>query len=95
MAQILPNAPIATTTSNAMRVYRLLNRLPDDNYFVWQRLHIWDQPGPDFWVLRNDRRALLIKVSEATPGDVQASLQPALFARRPRPHRPAAAKKRP
>lgn len=83
MAQILPNTPIASTTTNAMRVFHLLRRLPDDDYFVWQRLHIWDRPGPDFWVLRNNRRAMLIKVSEANPGDVRARLQPALFAQTP------------
>jgi hypothetical protein len=79
MAHILPNAPVRATTPEVMRIYQLLRRLPDDEYYVWQRLHIWEQPGPDFWLLRQDRRALLLKVADATPGQVQAALQPALF----------------
>ena len=81
MAQILPQTPSAATTPNVMRVYQLLRRLPDDEFYVWQRLPIWEGPGPDFWVLHRDQRALLLKVSEATPGDVRARLQPALFAK--------------
>ena len=50
MAQILPNTPIASTTTNAMRVFHLLRRLPDNDYFVG-RLHL-GRSGPDFWVLR-------------------------------------------
>jgi hypothetical protein len=79
MAQILPNTPTGATTPEVMRVYQLLRRLPDEDFFVWQRLCIWDIPGPDFWVLRHDRRAILLKVSGVTPGDVQAILQPDLF----------------
>ncbi|MGD2049888.1 MAG: hypothetical protein PVH03_10340, partial [Chloroflexota bacterium] len=79
MAQILPSTPTGATTPEAMRVYQLLRRLPDEDYYVWQRLCIWDQPGPDFWIFRRDRRALLLKVSCATPGQVQARLQPGLF----------------
>lgn len=79
MAQILPNTPTGTTTPEVMRVYQLLRRLPDEEFFVWQRLCIWDQPGPDFWVLRRGRRAILLKVSGAAPGHVQARLQPGLF----------------
>jgi hypothetical protein len=81
MAHILPNTPTGATTPDVMRVYQLLRRLPDEEYYVWQRLQIWDEPGPDFWVLRRDRRAVLLKVSDATPWHVQARLQPALFGR--------------
>jgi hypothetical protein len=79
MAQILPNTPTGSTTPEVMRVYQLLRRLPDEDYFVWQRLCIWEQPGPDFWVLKRDRRAVLLKVSCATLGQLQARLQPDLF----------------
>jgi hypothetical protein len=79
MAHFLPNSPTGAATPEVMRVYQLLRRLPDEEYYVWQRLHIWEQPGPDFWVLRRDRRAMLLKVASATPGDIQARLQPGLF----------------
>jgi hypothetical protein len=79
MAEILPDTPTAALTPEVMRVYHLLRRLPDETYFVWQRLSIWPEPGPDFWVLRRDRRAVLFKVSAAIPADVKAILQPGLF----------------
>jgi hypothetical protein len=79
MAHILPDTPTGATTPEVMRVYQLLRRLPDEAFYVWQRLHIWEQPGPDFWVLRRDRRAMLLKVAGATSGDIQARLQPGLF----------------
>jgi hypothetical protein len=79
MAQILPGAPVGLTTPERLRAYHLLRRLPDEEYYVWQRLAIWPEPGPDFWVAHRDGRAILLKVSSATPGDVQASQQPALF----------------
>jgi hypothetical protein len=42
MAQILPDAPLATSSPEAGKVYRLLKRLPDATYAVWQR---WDACG--------------------------------------------------
>ena len=79
MAQILPDAPLATSSPEAGKVYRLLKRLPDATYAVWQRLGLRADPGPDFWVLRNDRRGLVIKVSRATPADVRGMVQDSLF----------------
>ena len=79
MAHILPDTPLSSCTPEAARVYRLLKRLPDEHFAVWQRLAIWDQPGPDFWVLRPDRRSVLIKVSTATPNDVRLTVQGQLF----------------
>lgn len=79
MAKILPNSFTGAVTPELMRVYQLLRRLPDEEFYVWQRMTIWDTPGPDFWVLRRDRRAILLKVSNATPIHVQAIVQPGLF----------------
>ena len=86
MARILPNTPAGVTTPEIMRIYSLLRRLPDEDFFAWHRLSIWDQPGPEFWLLRRDRRSILLKVSSSTPGDVRAMLQPDLFGHdKPRP----------
>lgn len=79
MAQILPDAPLATSSPEVGKVYRLLKRLPDATYAVWQRLGLQAEPGPDFWILRNDRRGLFIKVSPATPADVRGMIQDSLF----------------
>ncbi len=79
MAQILPDTPLGYCTPEAAKIYRLLKRLPDDQYAVWQRLSIWTEPGPDFWVLRSDRRSVFIKVSVATSADARSMLQNDLF----------------
>ena len=79
MAHILPDTPISSCTPEAARIFRLLKRLPDEVFVVWQRLAIWDRPGPDFWVLRSDLRAVLIKVITSTPAEAHAALQTQLF----------------
>lgn len=79
MALIFPNKPVGITTPETMRIYQLLRRLPDKGYSVWHRLSIWEDLGPDFWLLRQDRMALLLKVSSATPEYVRSMLQPDLF----------------
>ncbi|MCA9985573.1 MAG: DEAD/DEAH box helicase [Anaerolineales bacterium] len=80
MAQILPTSLTGATTPEVARMYQLLRRLPDKEYYVWQRLSLWEQPGPDFWVLNDQQRAVLIKVSAATKADIKATLQPSLLA---------------
>lgn len=80
MARILPNTPVGTLPPETVKVYRLLKRLPDETFTVWQRLALGMDTGPDFWVLRQDGCALLLKVSTATAKDVQLSGQQVLFA---------------
>jgi len=79
MARLFPEAPLGTVSPEVARVYRLLKQLPDD-WTVWHRLNIWVAPGPDFWVLRPDRRGLLLKVARTTPAELQAAGQFGLFA---------------
>jgi hypothetical protein len=79
MAVILPDTPLVTTSPEVARVHRLLKQLPDETYTVWHRLTIHPEPGPDFWVLHRDRRALWIKVSSLTPLGAKVFTQPGLF----------------
>ena len=79
MAIIAPDLPPGTCTAEALKLHRLLKRLPDEQYRAWHRLAIHDDPGPDFWVLSHDQRALLLKVSTAAPSDVRSALQSNLF----------------
>lgn len=79
MARIFPNNPIGALTPEAARVYRLLKRLPDSDYVVWQRLDSGNRSGPDFWVLHRDRRTLLITVSTATEADALRTRQADMF----------------
>ncbi|MCS7056167.1 MAG: hypothetical protein NZM18_08380 [Thermoflexales bacterium] len=78
MAIILPDTPL-TTSPEVARIHRLLKQLPDETYTVWHRLAIHAEPGPDFWVLHRDRRALWIKVSALTPIGAEVFTQPGLF----------------
>lgn len=79
MAVILPDTPLVTTSPEAARLHRLLRQLPDPAYTVWHRLTIHAEPGPDFWVLHRDQRALWIKVSALTPLGAKVFTQPGLF----------------
>jgi len=58
---------------------RALKSLPDDRFIVWQRLAIWEDPGPDFLVLKDGSRAVLVKVSSATPRQARLAVQPELL----------------
>ena len=80
MASVFPNNPLGALPPETVKVFRLLKRLPDETYDVWQRLAIWSEPGPDFWVCHRSGRALLIKVSTATPQDARNARQESLFA---------------
>jgi hypothetical protein len=69
MAYIFPDAPLGAVSPEVARLYRLLKQLPE-RFAVWHRLTLWQEPGPDFWILNQERRALLLKVSPATPASV-------------------------
>jgi hypothetical protein len=79
MAMIFPNNPTGAISPETLKIFRLLKRLPDETYAVWQRLAIWSEPGPDFWVLRRDGRSALLIVSSATAQDARNANQLALF----------------
>jgi superfamily I DNA/RNA helicase len=79
MATIYPNTPVGALPPEIAKVFRLLKRLPDEQYDVWQRLSIWPEPGPDFWVRERSGRSLLLKVSLATVQDARGAYQATLF----------------
>jgi hypothetical protein len=79
MASIYPNNPVGALPPETVKVFRLLKRLPDETYAVWQRLAIWAEPGPDFWVRHRSGRSLLIKVALATTQDARNARQQSLF----------------
>ena len=80
MATIYPNTPVGALSPETVKVFRLLKRLPDDDYAVWQHLTCWAEPGPDFWVHHRSGCSLLIKVSDATTHDARGAHQGILFA---------------
>jgi hypothetical protein len=80
MATMYPNNPVGALPPETVKVFRLLKRLPEEAYAIWQRLAIWSEPGPDFWVRHRSSRSLLIKVSLATAQDARNARQGSLFA---------------
>lgn len=80
MASMFPNNPVGALPPETAKVFRLLKRLPNDIYAVWQRLAIWAEPGPDFWVLHRSGRSLLIKISLATAQNARNARQHSMFA---------------
>jgi hypothetical protein len=74
MAHILPDTPPQTMPKEVLRVFRSLKSLPD-TYYVWHHLAPWQANAPDFLVLDDSRRALLIKVSSAASDQASTAVQ--------------------
>lgn len=74
MAHILPEAPPQTIPKEALRVFRALKSLPD-SFFVWHHLAPWQVDVPDFLVLDEHSKALLIKVSSAAADQTTTAAQ--------------------
>jgi superfamily I DNA/RNA helicase len=79
MAHILPETPPQTIPKEVLRVFRALKSLPD-TFYIWHHLAPWQIDAPDFLVLDERRRALLIKVSSAATDQADAAAQMLLLA---------------
>ena len=79
MAHILPDTPPQTLPREVLRVFHALKALPD-SYYVWHHLAPWQANTPDFLVLREGGRVLLVKVSSATAGQASPAAQLLLIA---------------
>jgi len=74
MAHILPETPPQTIPREVLRVFRALRSLPD-SFYVWHHLAPWQAHAPDFLVLDEHGRALLIKVSSAAADQATTAAQ--------------------
>lgn len=57
-----------------LRVFRALKALPD-SFFIWHHLAPWQLDAPDFLILTDDHRALLVKVSSAAASQASPAAQ--------------------
>lgn len=73
MAHILPDTPPTSLPGEVLRVFRALKALPD-SFFIWHHLAPWQPDSPDFLVLHEDGRALLVKVSSSAQASPAAQL---------------------
>ena len=78
MAHILPDTPPQFLPGEVLRTYRALKSLPD-TFYVWHHLAPWQPNAPDFLLLSEDGRALLVKVSAASAGQAHTAAQMALL----------------
>ena len=78
MAHILPDTPPQAIPAEVLRTFRALKTLPD-TFYVWHHLAPWQLNTPDFLVLQEDGRVLLVKVSSAATRDARPAAQLALL----------------
>lgn len=78
MAHILPDTPPQTIPKEVLRVFRALKSLPD-TFYVWHHLAPWQADAPDFLVINEHGKALLIKVSSAAADQPSSAVQMSLL----------------
>jgi hypothetical protein len=74
VAHILPETPPQRIPKEVLRVFRALKSLPD-SFYVWHHLAPWQADAPDFLVLDEHGKALLIKVSSAAADQATTAAQ--------------------
>ena len=74
MAHILPETPPQTIPKEVLRVFRALKSLPD-TFYVWHHLAPWQADAPDFLVIDERGKSLLLKVSSAPASQVSIAAQ--------------------
>ena len=74
MAHILPDIPPQSFPKEVLRVFHALKALPD-TYYIWHHLAPWLPEAPDFLVLHEDGRVLLVKVSSAAASQTSTATQ--------------------
>jgi hypothetical protein len=74
MAHILPDTPPQKFPREVLRVFNALKKLPDTVY-VWHHLAPWQVDVPDFLVINEEGKALLVKVSSAADDQTKVAAQ--------------------
>jgi superfamily I DNA/RNA helicase len=74
MAHILPDTLPQHIPNEVLRVFRSLKLLPD-SFYIWHHLAPWQPNAPDFLVVDEQGRALLLKVSSASADQTSIAAQ--------------------
>ncbi len=74
MARILPDALPQVMPPEVHRTFRALKALPD-HYYIWHHLAPWQPDAPDFLLISEDGRPLLVKVSPASAAQATPAAQ--------------------
>jgi superfamily I DNA/RNA helicase len=74
MAHILPETLPQALPSEVLKTFRALKALPD-TFFIWHHLAPWQPDAPDFLIITQEGRALLVKVSSSYPAQASSAAQ--------------------
>jgi len=74
MAYLFPPTPAGTLPPHTLRAFNTFKGLPE-SFIVWHHLAPWQPQAPDFLVLYEQNRALLVKVSPAAAGEAHPASQ--------------------
>ena len=74
MAHILPETPPLVLPGEVLKTFRALKALPD-TFYIWHHLAPWQPNMPDFLILTQEGRALLVKVSSSSAAQATSAAQ--------------------
>lgn len=74
MAHLMPETLPQIFPGEVLKTFRALKTLPD-SYFIWHHLAPWQLNVPDFLMITQDGRALLIKVSLSSASQATSAAQ--------------------
>jgi superfamily I DNA/RNA helicase len=84
MAHILPETLPQVLPAEVLKTFRALKALPD-NFYIWHHLAPWQPNAPDFLIITQEGRVILVKVSSSTAAQAVSVAQLLLID----DHRPA------
>ncbi len=74
MAHILPETPPLVLPGEVLKTFRSLKALPD-TFYIWHHLAPWQPNMPDFLMIAQGGRALLVKVSSSSAAQATSAAQ--------------------
>jgi superfamily I DNA/RNA helicase len=74
MARILPETPPQSLPSEVLRTFKALKALPD-TFIIWHHLAPWEPDSPDFLIINQEGRTLLVKISRASKSETSTAAQ--------------------
>ena len=74
MAHILPETLPIALPGEVLKTFRALKTLPD-TYYIWHHLAPWQPDAPDFLMITQEGKALLVKVSTSSANQATSAAQ--------------------
>ena len=74
MAHILPETLPQVFPGEVLKTFRALKALPD-TFYIWHHLAPWQPNAPDFLIITQAGRAMLVKVSSSSAAQATSAAQ--------------------